>query len=56
MALNESFNQVSCMSLATPSGSKNMKSRPSWNLTKFDWVIRFRETVPTVKSVLSSEI
>ena len=40
----------------TPVASKNVKFRPSRNSTKFDWVIRFRETISTVKSVSSSEI
>ena len=35
---------------------KTCKFRLSRNLTKFDVVARFRETIPTVKSVLSSEI
>ena len=33
-----------------------VKIRLSQNLTKFDWVTRFRETNSTVKSVSSSEI
>ena len=36
--------------------SKNVKSRLSWNPTKFDRVTRFRETNSTVKSVSSSKI
>ena len=36
--------------------SKNMEFRLSWNLTKLDVVAIFRETIPTGKSVLSSEI
>ena len=32
------------------------KFRLSLNSTKFDMVVRFRETISTVKSVLSSEI
>ena len=36
--------------------SKYLKFRLSWNSTKFDWVARFRKTIPTVQSVLSSEI
>ena len=36
--------------------SKNMKFRLSRNSTKFDMVARFRETIPTAKSVSSSEI
>ena len=35
--------------------SKNVKFRLSRNSTKFDEVARFRETIPTVKSVLSSD-
>ena len=35
---------------------KNVKFRLSRNSTKFNVVARFRETIPTVKSVLSSEI
>ena len=44
------------VSLITLGASKNVKFRLSRNLTKFDGVSRFRETIPTVKSVLSSEI
>ena len=40
----------------TPSALKNVKFRLSQNIMKFDWVTRFRETIPTVKSVLSSKI
>ena len=40
----------------TPHASKNVKSRPPQNLTKFDVVAQFRETVSTEKSVSSSEI
>ena len=36
--------------------SKNVKSRLSRNSMKFNVVARFRKTVPTVKSVSSSEI
>ena len=36
--------------------SKYMKFRLSRNSTKFDWVANFHETIPTVQSVLSSEI
>ena len=36
--------------------SKNVKFLLSRNSTKFDVVIRYRETIPTVKSVSSSEI
>ena len=36
--------------------SKNVKFRLSRNSTKFDVVARFRETIPTVKSVSSSKI
>ena len=35
---------------------KTCKFRLSRNSTKFDVVARFRETIPTVKSVSSSEI
>ena len=35
---------------------KTCKFRLSRNSTKFDMVTRFRETIPTVKSVSSSEI
>ena len=35
---------------------KNVKFRLSRNSTKFDMVARFHETIPTVKSVSSSEI
>ena len=45
--------QVSLVTLGT---SKNMKFRQSRNSTKFDEITRFRETIPTVKSVSSSEI
>ena len=41
---------------ATLSTSKNMKFQLSQNLTKFDVEVKFRETIPTVKSVSSSEI
>ena len=40
----------------TLDASKNVKFRLSRNSTKFNVVARFRETIPTVKSVLSSEI
>ena len=36
--------------------SKNVKSRPPHNPTKFDVVAKFRETISTEKSVLSFEI
>ena len=36
--------------------SKNVKFRQSRNSTKFNWGARFREMIPTVQSVLSSEI
>ena len=36
--------------------SKYVKFRLSHNSMKFDWVARFHETIPTVQSVLSSEI
>ena len=35
---------------------KTCKFQLSWNLTKFDVLARFRETIPTVKYVSSSEI
>ena len=35
---------------------KTCKFQSSWNSTKFDAVARFRETIPTVKSVLSFKI
>ena len=38
----------------TPRALKNVKFRLSRNSTKFDVVARFHETIPTVKSVLSS--
>ena len=41
---------------STSDVSKNVKFLLSWNPTKFDWVARFRKTIPTVKSVSSSEI
>ena len=40
----------------TPHASKNVKSRPPRNLSKFDKVAKFRETISTEKSVLSSDI
>ena len=40
----------------TLGASKNMKFLLSRNSTKFNVVARFRETIPTVKSVSSSEI
>ena len=36
--------------------SEFVKIRLSRNSTKFAWVTRFRETIPTVEFVLSSEI
>ena len=44
------------VSLVTLGASKNMKFRLSWNSMKFDAVSRFHKMIPTVKSVLSSEI
>ena len=44
------------VSRTTPGASKNVKFRLSRNSTKFDVVGRFRETIPTVNSILSSEI
>ena len=35
---------------------KNVKFRLSRNSTKFDVIARFRETIPTMKPVSSSEI
>ena len=35
---------------------KKAKFQLSRNSTKFDWVIRFHETIPTVKFVSSSDI
>ena len=49
------FSQVIIWYL-TPGASKDVKFRLSRNSTKFDVVARFREMIPTVKSVLSSEI
>ena len=40
----------------TLDASKGVKFRLSQNLTKFDWVTRFREMNSRVKSVSSSEI
>ena len=40
----------------TPHASKNVKSQSPRNSTKFDVVAKFRETISTEKSVLSSEI
>ena len=40
----------------TPHASKNVKSRPPQNLTKFDMVAKFRETISTEKFVSSFEI
>ena len=42
--------------LVSPDTLKNVKFRLSRNSTKFNWVTRFRETIPMVKSVLSSNI
>ena len=39
------------VSRTTLGASKNVKFQLSHNLTKFDVVDRFRETIPTVKSV-----
>ena len=44
------------VSHTTLGASKNVKFRLSWNSTKFDVTARFRETIPTVKSVSLSEI
>ena len=47
---------IKCQVSRTPlCASKNVKFRLSRNLMKFDMVTRFRETIPTVKSVSSSE-
>ena len=40
----------------TPHASKNVKSRPPRNPTKFDMVAKFRERISTKKSVSSSKI
>ena len=40
----------------TPHASKNVKSLPPRNSTKFDVVAKFRETISTEKSVSSSDI
>ena len=40
----------------TPHASKNVKSRPPRNQTKFDVVTKFREIISTEKSVSSSEV
>ena len=46
-----------CQVSRTPLGAlKNVKFRLSRNPTKFDVVARFREMIPTVKSVSLSEI
>ena len=47
---------IFAMCSPTPHASKNVKFRLSQNSTKFDVVARFCETIPTVKSVSSSEI
>ena len=39
-----------------PDASKKVKFSLSRNSTKFDWVIRFREMIPTVQSVSLSAI
>ena len=57
----DDFCHITCPSHAVlrhlaPGALKNMKFRLSRNSTKFDVVARFRETIPMVKSVLSSEI
>ena len=46
-----------CQVSRTPlRASKNVKFLLFRNSTKFDVVARFRETIPTVESVLSSDI
>ena len=40
----------------TPHASKNVKSRPPQNPTKFDVVAKFLETISMEKSVSSSEV
>ena len=55
------FFHTACLSQAvirhpTPGDSKNVKFRLSRNSMKFDVVARFREMIPTVKSIWSSEI
>ena len=44
------------MCYLTPHALKNMKSRLPRNSMKFDVVARFREMIPTMKSISSSEI
>ena len=44
------------VSSTTLGALKNVKFRLSRNSTKFDVIARFRETIPMVKPVLSSEI
>ena len=55
------FCHITCLSKTvlwhpTLGASKNVKFRLSQNSTKFDVLARFRETIPTAKSVSSSEI
>ena len=55
------FCRITCLSRAvlrypTPDASKNVKFRLSWNSMKLNMMARFRETIPTVKSISSSEI
>ena len=57
LSLGRGSVNMSFMSRFTaPGASKNVKFRLSWNSTKFNVVARFRKTIPTVKSVSSSEI
>ena len=44
------------VSLVTLDASKNVKFQLFQNLTKFDRVTKFRETIPTMKSVSSPDI
>ena len=44
------------VSLVTPSASKSVKFRLSWNSTKFDVIARFRKTISTMESVSSTKI
>ena len=55
MAQCEPLNQCQ-VSLVTFGVSKNVKFQLSRNLTKFDVLAGFRETIPTVKFVSSSDI
>ena len=50
------INKSSRFTAPTPNASKNVKFQLSRNWMKFDVVGRFHKTIPTVKSVSSSEI